>query len=218
MRISESLWRSIEPIYDAILRHPFNQELARGELACERFAFYLQQDALYLVDFGRALALMAARAHEAEDVLAFARFAQGAVEVERALHESYFRELGIRKPLQVQSPACFAYTNFLLATAACRSLEEGMAALLPCFWIYREVGRAIYAQASPDNPYRRWIDTYASEQFASWVERAIAMTDRFAAGASKRTRALMQRAFEASARLEWMFWDSAYRMESWPPA
>jgi thiaminase/transcriptional activator TenA len=27
----------------------------------------------------------------------------------------------------------------------------------------------------------------------------------------------MQRAFEKSARLEWMFWDSAYRLEAWPP-
>jgi thiaminase len=28
----------------------------------------------------------------------------------------------------------------------------------------------------------------------------------------------MQRAFEKSARLEWMFWDSAHRLEQWPPA
>jgi len=51
-----NIWESITDIYQAIIQHPFNEELAQGTLPREKFAFYMQQDALYLADFARALA------------------------------------------------------------------------------------------------------------------------------------------------------------------
>ncbi|MBO9327402.1 MAG: thiaminase II [Roseiflexus sp.] len=218
MRFTETLWSSITDIYQAIIRHPFNEELAQGTLPREKFAFYMQQDALYLSDFARALATMAGRAPDEEALLQFVRFAEGVAVVERALHTSYFHEFGIETPTRQQSPSCFAYTNFLLATTASRSYEEGMAALLPCFWIYREVGHDIYKRAAPNNPYQKWIDTYAGQEFSEWVDRAIALTDRIADHASETQKERMRVAFVYSSRLEWMFWDSAYRLEAWLPS
>jgi thiaminase/transcriptional activator TenA len=218
MRFTETLWSSITDIYQAIIRHPFNEELAQGTLPREKFAFYMQQDALYLSDFARALATMAGRAPDEEALLQFVRFAEGVAVVERALHTSYFHEFGIETPTRQQSPSCFAYTNFLLATTASRSYEEGMAALLPCFWIYREVGHDIYKRAAPNNPYQKWIDTYAGQEFGEWVDRAIALTDRIADHASATQKERMRDAFVYSSRLEWMFWDSAYRLEAWLPS
>jgi thiaminase/transcriptional activator TenA len=146
----------------------------------------------------------------------FLRFAEGAIVVERALHESYFEEIGVPDGLE-QSPACSFEETSLLATVAHHSLEEAIAALLPCFWIYREVGHAIDREAAPDNAYRRWIDTYAGADFATSVDRAITITDAVAATASDTGRDRMRAAYVTSSRLEWMFWDSAYRMERWPP-
>ncbi|MBC7234877.1 MAG: TenA family protein, partial [Chloroflexi bacterium] len=183
----------------------------------ERFRFYIQQDALYLADFGRALAILGGRSTAPERMLAFVRFAEGAIVVERALHQEYFRLFGIDRPMTVQPPSCFAYTNFLLATVAVRSYEEGIAALLPCFWIYRQVGIHIHAQAAAGNPYQRWIDTYAGEEFGRLVEQAIAITDQVAEETGAALREAMKTAFVTSSRLEWMFWDSAYRLESWQP-
>lgn len=217
MRFTDTLWASITGIYQAIIHHPFNEELAQGTLPREKFAFYMQQDALYLADFARALATMAGRSHNEEEILLFVRFAEGAAVVERALHHTYFLEFGIDTPTRQQSPACFAYTNFLLATTACRSYEEGMAALLPCFWIYREVGNDIYRRAASNNPYQKWIDTYAGQEFSESVDRAIALTDALANRASETSKARMREAFVYSSRLEWMFWDSAYRLEQWQP-
>ncbi len=217
MRFTETLWSDIAGIYQAILRHPFNEELAQGVLPREKFAFYMQQDALYLADFARALAMMAGRAPDEAAIIQFVRFAEGVAVVERALHQTYFHEFGIEAPTRQQSPACFAYTNFLLATTATRSYAEGMAALLPCFWIYREVGNDIYRRAAPNNPYQKWIDTYASREFAETVDQAIALTDQIADHASQATRDRMRGAFEYSSRLEWLFWDSAYRLERWLP-
>ncbi len=216
MSFTASLWQSIESIYQAILDHPFNQQLAQGTLEQERFQFYLKQDALYLVDFARALGLVGARCTGPDRIVDFQNFAIGAIVAERGLHESYFDLYGISLDVGY-APGCFTYTNYLLATAALRPIEEAIAALLPCFWIYREVGNHIYRNASPDNPYQKWIDTYAGEEFATAVDQAIIITEDVAAVASEPIREQMRGAFVYSSRLEWMFWDSAYRLEAWQP-
>ena len=106
--------------------------------------------------------------------------------------------------------------SYLLATAYAEPYEVLLGALLPCFWIYAEVGRDIHARAGPANPYRAWIDTYAGEEFHAAVRAVIAATDEAAAGASAGLRERMQAAFARATQLEWMFWDSAYRLETWP--
>ncbi len=211
------LWQTIEPIYQQILAHPFNQELAAGSLSRQRFQFYLQQDALYLTDFARALALLGSRSEGAERVVSFLNFALGAIVAERSLHESYFRLYNIQ-PEATYAPACFAYTRFLLASAALDPYEVAMAAVLPCFWIYREVGSAIYRTAQPNNPYQQWIETYAGEAFAQVVQQALDITDSLAEQTTAAMREKMTAAFVTASRLEWLFWDSAYRLETWQPA
>jgi thiaminase/transcriptional activator TenA len=216
MTFTQTLWDKIAGIFEAIIDHPFNRELAQGTLALEKFKFYIQQDALYLVDFSRALAMVGSKAHLPGRILDFLEFARDGLVVERALHEEYFRRFDV-SPEADPAPGCFAYTNYLVATAAHRSFEEAVSALLPCFWIYREVGMDIVGRSAPDNPYQLWIDTYAGEEFAAAVRRAIEITDEVAAATTEANRKRMTEAFVLSSRLEWMFWDSAYRMEAWPP-
>lgn len=217
MRFTQTLWENIEDIYQAILALPFNQELMAGTLAQEKFEFYIVQDSFYLADFGRALSILGSRSASSQRMLDFWIFAQNAIVVERALHEGYIQQFNITTESE-RSPTCSFYTNFLLATASHRSYEEGVAGVLPCFWIYREVGNAIYAQAAPNNPYQNWIDTYAGEEFSTAVDKAIAITDEVAQQVTPEAQARMTAAFVQSSRLEWMFWDSAYRMEQWMPA
>ena len=91
-----------------------------------------------------------------------------------------------------------------------------LGALLPCFWIYAEVGRDIHSRAAAANPYQAWIDTYAGEEFHNAVRAMIAATDEAAEAASSSLRTRMHAAFARATQLEWMFWDSAFRLESWP--
>jgi len=46
--------------------------------------------------------------------------------------------------------------------------------------------------------------------------RAIEILDELAEAASPAVRAQMTEAFVNATRMEWMFWDSAYKMEKWP--
>ena len=92
MNWSDSAWKTIEPIYDKIIEMPFITELMNGTLPLEKFQYYMVQDAFYLDQFGRALAIIGARVDNVEDSLAYIKFAEGAIVVEKALHESYFEE------------------------------------------------------------------------------------------------------------------------------
>src|SRR5690242_12270512 len=86
--------RGIEPIYAAILAHPFLRAPTDGSLDREAFRFYTVQDALSLRDFARALAIAAARARREEWIIMFNELAAGALMVEMTLHESFFKDFG----------------------------------------------------------------------------------------------------------------------------
>jgi thiaminase/transcriptional activator TenA len=219
MTFTGELWRSISSIYAAILPHPFVRGLTDGSLPAEAFRFYAVQDALYLRDFARALALAASRAPRDEWIIMFNEHAAGALRVERALHESFFGEWGLT-PEQVSrtplAPTNLAYTSYLLAVAHAGPFHEGLAALLPCYWIYWEVGKELERAGSPDPLYRRWIGTYASEEFGGLVQAVLQVADETAATVTEAQRDAMRRHFVTTSRYEWMFWDMGWRREAWP--
>jgi thiaminase/transcriptional activator TenA len=219
VRLTEELWAAIEGIYAEILDHPFLTGLTDGSLPQEAFCFYVVQDAHYLREFARALAITAARAPTENDILMFSRHAASALEVERALHGSFFHDFGFSDeevaatPL---APTTLAYTSYLLSVAYAGSFPEALGALLPCYWIYSQVGKTLVKQGSANPLYQRWIDTYSSEEFGAVVAEVLALTDRLATNLSASERERMTRHFLTTSRYEWMFWEMGYRQERWP--
>jgi thiaminase (transcriptional activator TenA) len=218
---ADAAWQRIARLRAAIHALPFNRELAAGTLSSERFRGYITQDALYLGQYARILALAGARGPDGTVLHAFASCALEAVAVEQALHEQYLGQFGVdaaQLAAAEPSPDCLGYTSFLLATAYHAPWEVLVAALLPCFWIYWDVGNAIAVRAAADNQYRAWIDTYADEAFGTAVRTVIGITDRAAAGTTATVRARMTDAFVRSSQYEWLFWDGAYQQRAWPVA
>jgi thiaminase/transcriptional activator TenA len=213
------LWDSITDIYGAILAHPFITGLTDGTLPAEAFAFFVLQDGLYLEQYASALAALASRAPTPAATRMFARHASDALTVERELHFALLPALGISAARAAEAepaPTNLAYTSYLLATIRGGSYAEGIGAVLPCYWIYREVGRELLRRGSPDPRYQRWIDTYGADEFAEVVRDVIAEADRVGASLSEAERVLVGRHFRIASRYEWMFWDMGYRKESWP--
>ena len=101
---TDELWVSIAPIYAAILRHPFIAGLTDGSLPRERFEFYAVQDALYLREFARALAITGGRAPKDDWIIMLAEHAAGALRVERTLHEDFFREFDLSAQAVLATP------------------------------------------------------------------------------------------------------------------
>ena len=219
MAFTKELWQSIEPIYAAILRHPFLRGLTDGSLPRESFKFYAVQDALYLREFARALSLAGAKAPEDDWIIMFNEHAAGALKVERSLHESFFQEFGLTHEAVASTPMAptnLAYTSYLRAVAYGRPFHEALAAVLPCYWIYWEVGKELERAGSADPLYKRWIGTYASEEFGSVVRDVLAAADKVAERLTPAEREAMRSHFVSTSRYEWMFWDMGLRRETWP--
>ena len=214
MKWSEQAWAAIEPIYQRILELPFLHELKEGTLPKEKFNFYLRQDAIYLSEYGKILAGIATRLHQPEHREAFLKFSTETIAVESALHGSFLKDAPT-PAYHGASPSCLLYTGFLSKQLAHHPIETTLTAVLPCFWIYKKVGDHLLATQNRDNnPYQPWIDTYGGDDFARSVERAIAICDHAAKNSTR--HAEMTEAFVYASKMEWMFWDSAYRMENWP--
>lgn len=207
---SEQAWKASEMVYHAILGLPFLKELADGTLPIEKFKFYIGQDALYLNDYTRRLAHIASRLNDSEMIETFLNFASNGVAVEKSLHESFIAETP-----EAKSPTCLFYTS-LLGSTSTEEVAVECAAILPCFWIYREVGREIIMRAKKDgNPYAQWIATYADESFSKSTDICISICDRLASESTDEVRHRMTEVFHDAARLEWAFWNSAYNLEIW---
>jgi thiaminase/transcriptional activator TenA len=216
---TRDLWAGAQATYEAILEHPFVTGLTSGALDEASFAYYVAQDALYLREYARALALVGAKAPTHADTGLFAGHAAETVVVELALHERLIADLGLDAAVLARttaSPTTTAYTSYLLAAGYGGSFAEGLAAVLPCYWIYARVGAVLVTRGSPDPRYQRWIDTYAGDEFAATVAQVLALADRVGACLSAADAARAGTRFAMTARYEWMFWDAAWRRESWP--
>ncbi len=212
---SEEAWARARPTYDAILKHPFITGLASGKLAEDKFIFYLEQDARYLNCFAKAL-LVVAEGSSAEDATFFKKEAESSIQAEKGVQDDFLKRYG-RKISVGMAPTNTAYCNHLIANVTLGNRGAKVAALLPCYWVYMEVGKHLKKVAVTPNPYQRWIAMYASPGYEDSVRRVIAIADKLAKEVSASEREEMLSAFERSVVYEWNFWDAAYNLEKWKP-
>jgi len=219
MTFTDSLWKSIGPTYNSILKHPFILGLTSGELNEDAFRFYVIQDALYLKDFGRGLALLGARSDDDEDLMMFSEHAKTAIIVERALHKGFIDAWGLTwTDIENTEPSinCLLYTSYLLRVVYSRPYYEALGAFLSCYWIYWEVGKALLNQGSPNKLYQRWIDTYAGEEFAQTVRDMLATVERTCKSLNSSQKEVVAKHFGMTAKFEYLFWDMGYSCQQWP--
>ena len=218
MTASQRAWGAVDDWFAAICRHPFVTGLADGSLPPDVFARYLVDDAHYLDRYARVLSRLAARAPDPAGVGLLAGSAVGAIAAERELHRGFLGPRGLDPDdpaasarIPEPSPTCAAYTGFLESAASMAPFDVALAAVLPCFRVYAEVGRRIGSTTGEDHPYAAWIATYADPDFDAAVRRAEACLDRVT-----RDEPAVVDAYVAATRFEWMFWDAAWRGEAWP--
>lgn len=216
---STRLWNDIDDTFMAIMAHPFITGLTDGSLDEKAFAHYVAQDVHYLRDYARALAIVAAKAPTLTDTAMFSRHAAEVFDVELELHTQLLPELGL-DPVTLNAepvaPTTRAYTSYLLATVYSGGFADGLAAVLPCYWIYARVGTELATLGSTDSRYQRWIDSYGGEAFAATVSEVLAVTDRVGPTLTTAEEAVARAHFTQTARYEWMFFDAGYRREGWP--
>ncbi|MFI8593092.1 bifunctional hydroxymethylpyrimidine kinase/phosphomethylpyrimidine kinase [Microbacterium sp. NPDC078428] len=196
-------WECTREIRRRIDELPFVRGLGEGTLDRQAFLWYLGQDALYLRDYSRALAEASRLAPTPEEQAFWAGAAQSAIAAELQLHESQLAP-GTLEDVR-PSETTTAYLNHLLACAGRGDYAVLIAALLPCFWLYQDVGARLHPLSHAEHPYRSWLDTYADDAFEASTRRAIDIVTRAAAGAREATRVAMREAFRVSSDHEHAF-------------
>lgn len=176
--------------------------LRDGSLDGEAFRWYLAQDALYLREYSRLLARASELAPDADAREFWARSSVAALEEERQLHAA---RLGEGAAVEA-SGTTLAYLDHLRASGG--SYAELVAALLPCFQLYADIGARLRAAHSPGHPYADWLLAYGDPGFAQSTARAIAIADAAAGAASAPEVELMDAAFDRSLRHELAFFEA----------
>ncbi|SHX13006.1 TenA family transcription regulator [Mycobacteroides abscessus subsp. abscessus] len=206
------MWEDTAEIRARIDALPFLIELGRGTLDPEKFTFYIQQDAQYLVAYQKTMATLAGKAPGADELRFWAKSAVGAVAEEKAMQEELFtndtlashRVEGLGMSLHTA-----AYSNFLLASATYDTYAVAAAAVLPCYWIYAESGVAVLEAskgALEGHPYGTWVEAYADDSFTSIAREAVQIVEEACdvVGEAERERAV--EAFRQATRFEELFW------------
>ncbi len=210
MKLSATAWERSLPVIHAIKKHPFNLELGSGSLCRNRFAYYIEQDTKYLDHFSKCHAILAARAPATHKHTFFHYADEEFMEEQAQVHAFYQQHFNLRQTNKT-TPATIGYTNYLLRTVSREPFEIAVAAVLPCFWIYKEVGLSIAQVSKSDNPYARWIENYSRPTFGNSTNEMISVFDEISAFTTEDAHAKMLTAFHTSTKWEWRFWNDAYQ-------
>lgn len=205
---TRALWEASGDIWFQIMDLPFIQHLQTGDLEEDLLIFYLDQDAQYLSQYSRALASLAVRAPQQSARKYWATAAQSCLTNELLLHQTWLKG---QKILGVPSPITLGYTNLLLANTNLFSYVVGAATVLPCFWLYAEIGLELAAHNSPEHPYRAWLETYGSKEFTRSVSHCLKLIEDAFEKASPAERAEATKAYLTASMYEYEFFDQAHR-------
>jgi thiaminase/transcriptional activator TenA len=222
----DTLKARVGELWQAAQEHPFVHALGAGTLPKEKLIHYLTQDNAYLTGDSRAIAMATAKAPDTACMAEYAGLLSATLEQEMALHREYCTAFGISTgelDAVEPSPICRAYIDFGIATAAIGDVLELLAALTPCGVGYGETGARLmqHPQLTPTHPYRQWIYTYGGEeyqQYARWMVEALNDLGAGVAAAGDNDPRLerLTELFRLGCRYEWLFWEMAWREDTWP--
>ena len=207
---SSDVWTKSLKIYDAILEHPFLKELSEGTLSNEIFGRYIAQDEIYLKNYYTQMFMLADLMTDVRHKELFLSFARSGMEGEKAMHEMLIDRYGIDTEI-LASKVTLDYNAHICEGIRTDNPCIALAAVLPCMWIYNQVGLYILTHARlEDNPYKDWILEYGQEEFTEGVNQVLAMIDEWAAQADEEVIKAMDYYYLKAALYEYAFWDFGY--------
>ncbi|MGG1661086.1 thiaminase II [Brevibacillus sp. NRS-1366] len=218
---TDRLLNSVAPLWERIHQHPFVTGMGDGNLPVDSFKFYMKQDYIYLIDYAKMFAIASAKAYDLTTSAKFAGLQESTLTSEMALHRQYAERFGIsRAELEATEPsfAMLAYTSYMLRVAHQGSLAEVVSAILPCTWSYWEIGKRLakVEGALEHELYGEWVRTYSSDEFGQLAIWLIDVMNQLADGKNEQELARLEEHFLYTSKMEYLFWEMAYRKEMWP--
>lgn len=210
MSWSREVWKKSARIYDSILGLEFLKELSEGTLSNDAFGRYIAQDEIYLKNYYHQMNMLADLMEDEQDRNLFLSFAQSGMEGEKALHDMLIDKYGIDTEVE-PSVVTSGYNAHICEGIATGNPCVALASVLPCMWIYNQVGLHILNNSRLEgNPYEEWIREYGNDEFTIGVSKVLKMIDLWASKADRATIEMMDYYFLKAALYEYAFWDYGY--------
>lgn len=207
---SRYIWRKSLKIYNAILELPFLKELSEGRLSNDIFGRYIAQDEIYLKNYYHQMFMLADLMSDPKQKELFVSFARSGMEGEKAMHDMLIGRFGVDTDI-IASKVTSDYNEHICEGIATGNPCIALAAVLPCMWIYNQVGLHILNHARLEgNPFREWIMEYGQDEFTEGVNQALDLIDAWAPEADEDTLKKMEYYYLKAALYEYAFWDYGY--------
>ncbi|MFI0348645.1 MAG: TenA family protein [Chthoniobacterales bacterium] len=194
---------------EEIQLHPFHQEMKAGTLAKDKFAYYVEQDGIFLQGAAKSLALLASKV-PVEYVQQFLCYSNDMFVAEEEVVHNFFKKAFNFEETGLIAPSTLSYTNFHLSTCALQPVEVGVAAMLPGFLVYHQIGLSLAKEVVPNNPYQRWIETYSGADFGNAANEVEHVFNSLAENTTEALRKKMIETFSHGVCLEWHFCNDCY--------
>lgn len=214
MKLSEKLKKDAEHIWQEIYIHPFVKELFEGTLPEHKFRFYILQDYNYLIASIKNFSLLASRAEDVKMMRELIDIAYIESTGEFKGYENFLKKMGLtidEAKNEEQIPEAASYVSFLLSTSSFKSLEEGITAVLPCYWSYAEIARFHEKKLARNHNelYKEWANYYLQDDYLELVNKIKTLVDEIKSDFPYKK---LKSVFMTSSRYEHIFWDSIYNM------
>ena len=221
MEFSDRLFKRVEPVWNSYLEHPFVKGIGQGTLDKEKFIHYMKQDYIYLIEYSRVFAIGSTKANDLETMTLFANLLHGTMNFEMDLHREYAEKFGISNDeLENTEPSATmtAYTSYMISQAQLGGVENAVAAVLACAWSYNWIGKhlAKWPGALDHELYGSWVETYSSDEFSKIAEDCIYLINNIAKNKPEHELKKLEEIFIHTSYFEYMFWDMAENISSWP--
>ena len=218
MKFTDELRMATKVSWEKSLQHPFVQGIVKGDLQLETFKNYILQDIYYLNHYAKIHALAAAQAEDFSITALLAETARNTAQAELTVHEQHAKILNIRQE-EVENfkpaPTAYAYTSHLYRSTMQGNLAYVIAAMLPCYWLYADIGKQ-FGDANPEQEiYRNWLSTYASDWFQEATATQIDLLNSLVVDMNEKEKEKVKEQFVIAKEYELAFWEMSYTFETW---
>lgn len=219
MTITEEFLEASREIWDQFYQHPFVKGIEDGTLEKKKFIHYLIQDTLYLIDYGKAFAVGAAKAPDLKTMQFLAEYADNMVNSDSDVNKRYLKRFGIpleevyRTELSLDN---LSYVSYMLRIAYEGGAAEVLAAVMPCAVSYEDIAKRMIAEnpACADDPvYGDFITNYAREAFHDNIQKMIEFVNELSKDYTKEQRKRLVDIFVNCSRYEMKFWDLSWEIK-----
>lgn len=208
----------------AYRHHPWIEAMAAGELPVEKFIAFQVNDAPYIVDLHRTLAIGVSKAPagsawtKAATTVLDDVWVLGEIETKQKL----LAQLGVTAQLRIGPdayiPAREAYANHLVRTALEGDIGDIASALLPCAMFTQVIGGRFKDAAIEGPPaYQEWADIYVQRAVHRMAQVHAEMMETRAASTDDAGRDRMKLLYLRSVQHQVDVFDAAWNLDvSWP--